>query len=55
MPSGSVNSVDLVLSIAILVMSGVKGGGGSVGGLILLCVLSISLFAGSCGSRDIEE
>ena len=55
MPSGPVDPVDLVLSIAVLVMLGVERGGGSVRGLFLLCVLSISLSVGSCGSRDMEE
>ena len=44
-PSGPVDPVDLVLSIAVLVILGVNGGEGSVRDLILLCVLSV----GSCG------
>ena len=57
MPSGLVelDPVDLVLSIAVLVMLGMKGGGDSVRVLILLCVLSISLSVGSCGSRELKE
>ena len=55
MQSGPVDPVDLVLSIAALVLLRVNGGGGSVRGLILLCVLSISQSVGSCGSRDMEE
>ena len=55
MPSGPVDPVDFVLSITVLVMLGVKGSGGSLRGLILLCVLSISLSVGSCGSREKEE
>ena len=47
--------VDLVLSITVLVMLAVNGGGGSVRGLILLCFMSIYLSVGSCGSRDMEE
>ena len=34
---------------------GVNGWDDSVRGLILLCVLSISMFVGSCRSRDMEE
>ena len=49
------DSVDLVLSIAVLVMLEVKGGGGSVRGLFLLCVQYISLSVGSCRSREMEE
>ena len=55
MPSGPVYPVDFVLSITVLVMLGVKGSGGSLISLILLCVLSISLSVGSCGSRDMDE
>ena len=40
MPSGPVDPVDLVLSNTVLVMLGVNGSGGSLRGLILLCVLS---------------
>ena len=47
MPSGPVDPVDLVPTIADLVMLGVKRGRGSVRGLILPCVLSISLSVGS--------
>ena len=47
--------VDLVLSIIALVMLEVKGGEGSLRGLILLCFLYISLSVGSRGSCDIEE
>ena len=47
--------MDLVFSIAALVMLGVKGGGGSVRDLILLCVLCIFLSAGYCGCRDMDE
>ena len=54
MPLGPLDPVDLVLSIAVMVMLRVKGGGGSVRGLFLLCVLSISLSVGSCGSREME-
>ena len=52
---GPIDPVDLVLSIAVLVMLGVKGGGGSVRGLIFLCFLSISQSIGFSGSRDMEE
>ena len=45
---------DFVLSIAVFVMLGVNGGGGSVRGLILLCILSISLSVGSCESRAMK-
>ena len=55
MTSGSVDPVDLVLSIAVLFMLGVKGGGGLVRGLILLYVLAICLSVGWCGSREMEE
>ena len=55
MPSGPVDPVDFVLSITVLIMLGVKGRGGSLRGLILLCVLSISMFVRSCGSREMEE
>ena len=44
----SVDPLDLVLSIAVLAMLGVKGVGGSVRRLILLCVLSVSLSVRSC-------
>ena len=47
--------VDLVLSITVLVMLGVKGGGGSVRGLILLCVASISLSVVPCENQETEE
>ena len=47
--------IDLVLSIAVLDMIWVKGGGGLVRGLILLCVLYISLSVGPCGSANLEE
>ena len=55
MLSGTVDPVDLLLSITVLVMLGVNGGGGSVRGLFFLCVLCISLSVGSCGSRSLEE
>ena len=55
MPSGPVGSVDLVLSIAVYVMLGLKGGGGSTRGLILLRVLSFCLSVGSCASHEKEE
>ena len=55
MPSGPVDPVDFVLSIAALDLLGLKGGRGSVRCLILLCVLSISLSIGSCGSRDMDS
>ena len=55
MPSGRVDPVDLMVSITVLVMLGMNGGGGSERGLILLCVLSISPSVGSCGSRDMKE
>ena len=48
MPSEPLDPVELALSIAVLVLLGVKGGGGLVRGLILLGVLSISLSVGSC-------
>ena len=47
-----VDPIDLVLYIAVLVLLGVNGGGGSVRGLMLLCVLSIFLSVVSCGSLD---
>ena len=55
MPSGPVDPFCPVLSITVFVMLGVNKGGGSVTSLILLCVLSISLSLGLCGSRDMEE
>ena len=55
MPSALVDPFDLVLPITVLVMLGVNGGEGSMRALMLLCVLSISLSVGSCGSRDTEE
>ena len=54
MPSGPVDPVDLVLSITALVMLEVNGAGGSLRGLILLCILSISLSVGSCESRAMK-
>ena len=54
-PSGPVDPVDFVLSITVLVMLGGKGRGGLLRGLILLCVLSISMSVGSSGSRDMDE
>ena len=38
-----------------MVMLEVNGGAGSVRSLIFLCVLSIYLSVGSCGSCDVEE
>ena len=55
MQSGHVVPVDFVLFITVSVLLGVNGGEGSVGGLILLCFLSISLSVRLCGSRDMEE
>ena len=55
MPSGPVEPVDLVLFITVLVMLGVRGGGGSVRSLILWCAPSIALSVGWCGSRDMNE
>ena len=49
------NHVDLVLSIAAWVMLGLEEGEGSVRGLVLLCVLSISLPVRWCESCDMDE
>ena len=52
---GAMDPANLVVFITVLVMLALNGGGSSVRGLVLPCVLSISPTVESCWSRDMEE